>query len=436
MHQLDLVTTSRACELPLEGFAELKQQQLGAAADWGSDTDEQNSDLWMVAEQPELTAGSCPCEWFVADDPVSCTRYFVIQGSDNLGSWITNVTFDPVPFEGPELGVKVHRGVYKAALALYDRFLPLVRAHLDSSPLASVSFTGHSLGGALATVLLLMYVARGVLRRPLISPVYTFGGAAVFCETGGAVVTELDGADVTVSQGEGATANLLETLRLPDGAVRNVVLNNDIVPRAFACDYSLVASILGSIYAAFRNHASLHSARGVLYSFVGRLMVLQPDPVLKFAALEGPHPMLPPGPGLYTLRSPSLLSSKKQQQQKQQQQQVKTLSGAVMAFMDHPHPLDTLADRRAYGTEGSISRYHNPDHYTQALGAVFRYRRRNNAFVNSVTVSVGLQQLAVKMLRVGLDRLADIWKRLRSGVKVTLLRLTERWHQPEKLCSP
>ncbi len=48
-----------------------------------------------------------PTEWYVADDPVSATRYFVIQGSDSLDHWRVNLTFDPVTFEDPALGVKV-----------------------------------------------------------------------------------------------------------------------------------------------------------------------------------------------------------------------------------------------------------------------------------------------------------------------------------------
>ena len=52
-----------------------------------------------------------------------------------------NLTFDPVVFEDPELGVKVHRGVYAAAQALYDRFLPLVEEHLASSPYAKIMFS-------------------------------------------------------------------------------------------------------------------------------------------------------------------------------------------------------------------------------------------------------------------------------------------------------
>jgi hypothetical protein len=48
-----------------------------------------------------------PTEWYVADDAVSHTRYFVIQGSDSIDHWKVNLTFDPVVFEDPSLGVKV-----------------------------------------------------------------------------------------------------------------------------------------------------------------------------------------------------------------------------------------------------------------------------------------------------------------------------------------
>ena len=63
------------------------------------------------------------------------------QGSDNFDHWRTNLTFDPVPFEDPELGVAVHRGVYETALILYARFEPLVAEHLASSPFAKIAFT-------------------------------------------------------------------------------------------------------------------------------------------------------------------------------------------------------------------------------------------------------------------------------------------------------
>jgi hypothetical protein len=106
-----------------------------------------------------------------------------VQGSESLESWRTNLAFDPTVFEDPTLGVHVHRGIYEAALALYPRFCAIVEEHLASSPYARVSFTGHSLGGSIATVLALMLLHRRVLRAPQLGPIYTFGAAACFCES-------------------------------------------------------------------------------------------------------------------------------------------------------------------------------------------------------------------------------------------------------------
>ena len=57
-----------------------------------------------------------PTEWYVADDAVSHTRYFVIQGSDSIDHWKVNLTFDPVVFEDPSLGVKVCPSAFPALL--------------------------------------------------------------------------------------------------------------------------------------------------------------------------------------------------------------------------------------------------------------------------------------------------------------------------------
>lgn len=87
------------------------------------------------------TGTKCPSEWFVCDDEAAATRYFVIQGSDSLDHWKTNLMFEPVVFEDADLGIKVHRGAYEAAQALYERFLPLVQEQVDSDPCARVAFT-------------------------------------------------------------------------------------------------------------------------------------------------------------------------------------------------------------------------------------------------------------------------------------------------------
>ena len=51
--------------------------------------------------------------------------------------------------------------------------------------------------------------------------------------------------------------SLLQRLGLPEGAFRNVVMNRDIVPRAFACDYTLVADLLRRVGGGFKEHPCL-----------------------------------------------------------------------------------------------------------------------------------------------------------------------------------
>lgn len=148
-----------------------------------------------------------------------------------------------------------------------------------------------------------------------------------------------------------------------------------------------------------------------LFSIIGKVMILQPHDEMSFVNGEGLHPMLPDGAGLYMLRPPpnttnddmnesSVLrtndvmasidtisssrdsssfsdeSSSPSQVDDEARAVPSNLREALWELMNNPHPLDILADPAAYGTTGGISRYHNPDHYTKALGGVLRTRSR------------------------------------------------------------
>ena len=459
-----------------------------------------------------LTAGcgTSPTAWYIADDEEQKIRYFVLQGSDNIDHWRVNLTFDPVTFEDPSLGIKVHRGVYETAKQFYDRFLPLVQEHLASGcGRARIAFTGHSLGGSLGTLLLLMYVHRGVLKPEEVAPIYTFGSPAIFCECcSGKSCCSMsmsenkapERAPKRADQAEGQESQLtdlvvhglqqqehsegiLKRFGLSQDHVRNILMHKDIVPRAFACDYSLVAELLRAVGGSFREHQCLQPGdRRMLFNFIGSVMILQPGAKGNFVYSEGYHPMLPERPGLFLLRNPSIrdqsvphnlgnaaermrkdlnspalantksfegnkpidepdghvlsvsnacrtksgmdvgdsasCSSRKIQslrnnsrslegkgggleisreritysdnrdhhntqslrrrrmprQSKKLSEDLKEVHEAVWHFMNNPHPLDILADPGAYGDSGSISRYHNPDHYTKALGMALRIR--------------------------------------------------------------
>ena len=61
---------------------------------------------------------------------------------------------------------------------------------------------------------------------------------------------------------EVADRSLLERMGLPTGAIRNIIMHRDIVPRAFACDYKLVADILARVNDGFREHGCLQNTNG------------------------------------------------------------------------------------------------------------------------------------------------------------------------------
>ncbi|KNA13132.1 hypothetical protein SOVF_119520, partial [Spinacia oleracea] len=157
---------------------------------------------------------SSPCEWFVCDDPTTHVRCFVIQGSESLASWQTNLFFEPAKFE--ETNVAVHRGIYEAAKGIYEQLMPEIQNHIDShGEDAKFQFTGHSLGGSLSLLVHMMLLVRRVVKPSVVLPVVTFGSPFVFC--GG--------------------EKLLKQLQLEESTVQNVIMHRDIVPRAFSCNY-------------------------------------------------------------------------------------------------------------------------------------------------------------------------------------------------------
>ncbi|XP_017698610.2 phospholipase A1 PLIP1, chloroplastic-like [Phoenix dactylifera] len=275
---------------------------------------------------------SSPCEWFVCDDPGTGTRCFVIQGSDSVASWQANLFFEPVKFEG--MDVLVHRGIYEAAKGIYEQFMPEIEDHLKRcGERAKLRFTGHSLGGSLSLLVHLMLLARGAVKPSALLPVVTFGSPSVFC--GG--------------------KRVLEALGLGRGQVRSVMMHRDVVPRAFSCGYpNHVAHVLKRLNRAFRSHPCLNNEK-VLYSPLGQTYILQPD-----AKTSPPHPLLPPGAALYTLdgKNPAGGAS--------------TVAGALRAFLNSPHPLETLSDPMAYGSDGTILRDHDSSNYLKAINGLLR----------------------------------------------------------------
>ncbi|KAK2080100.1 hypothetical protein QBZ16_002496 [Prototheca wickerhamii] len=294
-----------------------------------------------------------PTHWFVADDPRDGTRYFVIQGSDSWDHWRVNLTLDPVEFEpGRGLATCVHRGVYEVAKTLYPLFLPLVREAL----------------------LALMFAARGEIRARDLAPVYAFG-ARRRCWRPASEAAPWDGGRAP-----------LRALGLDPGCLRGVTLHRDVVPRALACDCRAFADVLRRLSSTLRGHASLGraQARPALYRHVGRLYVLQPPESLRFAGPGSFHPLLPRRPGLFRVVDKMLQAEGDSETSREHNSSsssgasssIADPDDAIWELLNSPHPLETLADPRSYGRSGAISRFHNPDNYTIACGAVLRSRGR------------------------------------------------------------
>ncbi|KAF8412128.1 hypothetical protein HHK36_000084 [Tetracentron sinense] len=274
---------------------------------------------------------SSPCEWFICDDPSTYTRCFVIQGSDSLASWQANLFFEPTKFEGTD--VLVHRGIYEAAKGIYEQFLPEILNHLKKfGERAKLQFTGHSLGGSLSLLVNLMLLARGAVKASTLLPVVTFGSPFVFC--GG--------------------QRILDELGLDESHIHCVMMHRDIVPRAFSCNYpNHVAQVLKRLSGAFRSHPCLNNNK-LLYSPMGKLFILQPD-----GMSSPPHPLLPAGSALYALEKTKCGSQL-------------AFTSALKAFLNLPHPLVTLSDPTAYGSEGTILRDHDSSNYLKAMNGVLR----------------------------------------------------------------
>ncbi|OWM68660.1 phospholipase A1 PLIP1, chloroplastic [Punica granatum] len=290
------------------------------------------------AAQDLQSLHSSPCEWFICDDLSTYTRYFVIQGSDSLASWQANLLFEPTRFEETE-GI-VHRGIYEAAKGIYDQFLPEIISHMDKYGVrAKFQFAGHSLGGSLALLVNLMLLTRKVVTPYNLRPVVTFGSPFILC--GG--------------------EKILNQLGVDENIIHCVIMHRDIVPRAFSCSYpGQVAVLLKRLNGSFRSHPCLNRNK-LLYSPMGKLFILQPD-----EKTSPPHPLLPSGSALYALDKEKCGFSPK----------------AVRAFINRPHPLDTLSDPSAYGSEGAILRDHDSSNYLKALNGVLREQRKLKMVMN------------------------------------------------------
>jgi len=98
--------------------------------------------------------------WTVSEEHV----VLAFCGTNDVRDWLTNIQFPMIP----ESGGKVHRGFSEALDSIWSIFFTKVKTHTDAG--RKLWITGHSLGGALATL-----VARRLPTSMKPVGVYTFG---------------------------------------------------------------------------------------------------------------------------------------------------------------------------------------------------------------------------------------------------------------------
>ncbi|KAJ0559652.1 putative fungal lipase-like domain, alpha/Beta hydrolase, phospholipase A1 PLIP1/2/3 [Helianthus annuus] len=229
-----------------------------------------------------------------------------------------------------ETGVLVHRGIYEAAKGIYEQFMPHILEHMNRyGERAKLQFTGHSLGGSLSLLVNLMLLTRNVVKPSALRPVVTFGSPFVFCNG----------------------QKILDQLGLDENHVHCVMMHRDIVPRAFSCNYpNHVAQLLKRLCGTFRSHPCLNK-NSLLYTPLGKMFIIQPD-----EKSSPHHPLLPPGSALYAMENTNHGSTKT----------------ALRAFLNSPHPIETLQHPTAYGSDGTILKDHDSSNYLKAVNEIIR----------------------------------------------------------------
>ncbi|GFF40500.1 hypothetical protein IFM46972_06235 [Aspergillus udagawae] len=107
---------------------------------------------------------------FLAVDKTNELIVLSFRGSRTYGNWVTDSEFQQVPIYGICPGCYVHHGYYYAWGNFSQYIMPSINQLAAQYPHYSIIFTGHSFGGALAT---LGAVLEGTANRPI--SLYTFG---------------------------------------------------------------------------------------------------------------------------------------------------------------------------------------------------------------------------------------------------------------------
>ena len=165
---------------------------------------------------------------------------------------------------------------------------PDTHKKLSSASNTQVCLTGHSLGGSVASILMLMLVHRGDASADRMAPCLTFGAPAVFCEHQHlerqhatdelASSDETEGGRLRLPGEEGAASVppqqcALQRLGLSTNQLINVMMNMDMIPRFFAHDFTPMVGLMVGLM------IRRHEARQEAYIKDKKLLLLFAGPL-------------------------------------------------------------------------------------------------------------------------------------------------------------
>jgi hypothetical protein len=167
--------------------------------------------------------------YYIAIDEAFRSIVLAIRGTDTFSDVFTDLSLHPTPF----LGGTAHAGMTRAALRLYDEVREMLRTARTNYPEYDLVFTGHSLGGGVASILTmkLLWEDDPLLRlfeqhnRPKLLA-YSYGTPAC-------VSLEL------ARKIQGSPPDLRD-------ALTTVVLGDDLVPRASAASMDRIVRELAA----------------------------------------------------------------------------------------------------------------------------------------------------------------------------------------------
>lgn len=145
--------------------------EFGTYALWHSESTYCDPESYLTREQKGKLAGFVPVYSFndtkhetrgyIGYTESQKTIYIAFQGTDSVKNWVSNL--DAVTTSYPHCdGCTVHKGFYKAEQVVINDIFEQVRSLRNRFPDYSILVTGHSLGGALATLCATDLVSSGV----------------------------------------------------------------------------------------------------------------------------------------------------------------------------------------------------------------------------------------------------------------------------------